>query len=260
MRNAPPRNDDVQSLHDAAPAEHTYSSRRGILSAIGMVATATLAGCSGADEAVDSAQGADDSPTADNSPAADDSGDADDSMQDDDAADPAESNGDSDPPAFAQVVTFANAYEFVVEPADEAAQLIGRFDGEHLYWRMEDDSDLVEMYFIESDIYVVENEQECMLLSSDHDMPVAESIDPEMTDPEIQGGADVPMTHIGTDQIDGDTVHVYEHEDDAGRMYVHADSGLPRRYMASDAVVDWFYDEIAPVEPPELDCQGLPDF
>ena len=161
---------------------------------------------------------------------------------------------------FGQLVTFANAYEFVVVPTDEDAELIGRFDGEHLYWRMDDGTDLVEMYYIGSDIYVVENEQMCMLMSSDHEIPGAEPVDPETTDPEIHGGVDDPLTHVGTDQIQGDQVHVYEHDDADGVMYLHADSGLPRRFESPDAVVDWFYEDVAPVDAPELDCQEMSDF
>ena len=282
MTNTRSQNTDAPSLPVETPPEDTPRTRRRILGVLGMAITATLAGCTSDDDGTDTDDDAADSQPGDDSADTDPSGqddfddgpdgsDADDEMastdtdasgQDDfdDGPDGSDEDSETEPTEFGEIVSFANAYEFVVEVPGEDTELLGRFDGEHLYWRMEDDSDLVEMYYIGTDIYFVENEQECMLMASDNDMPGAEPVDPDMTDPEIHSGVDVAMTNVGTDTIEGDSVYVYEHEDDDGRMYVHADSGLPRRYVAPDAVVDWFYDDIAPVDPPELDCEELPDF
>lgn len=256
MTNTRPQNTDTRSLPVETPLEDTSRTRRQMLGVLGMAVTATLAGCTYDEEGTNAGDD-----TAD-SRVGGDSDDTDDSAQDDfdDGSDGSDADDGMTSTEFGEVVTFANAYEFVVEVLGEDTQLIGRFDGEHLYWRMEDESDLVEIYYIGSDIYFVENEQECMLMTADHDMPGAEPVDPEMTDPQIHSGVDASMTHVGTDTIDGDPVYVYEHEDDDGQMYVHAESGRPRRYTGPDVIVDWFYDDIAPVDPPELDCEELPDF
>lgn len=249
MSNSPSHIDDGRSSRTDAAADETPLTRRTTLGIIGVAASGAFAGCTADDGGTDTADDSDDSPTAD------DSGQVDDEPIDDaDDADEAEST------AYGDVVSFASAYEFVVEPLDRDAEISGRFDGENLYWRMEDDSDLFEMYYIGTDIYFVEDEQECMLMSSDQEMPQAEPIDPDTTDPQYLAGVEATMTHVGTDTIDGDPVDVYEHDDVEGSMYLHSDSGLPRRFQGDDAIVDWFYDDISPVEAPNLECEELPDF
>lgn len=246
---------------------------------LGAVATAAVAGCIGDDNGDD-----DDSAPSDDSdgdppgddddgtdPSDDDAGDGADTGDDDDETDPtgdADDNGDDGVPVeeeeFWDIVAFQDAYAYEVTSHEENVDMVGRFDGENMYWRVEQGPEVMEMYQIDDELYLVENEQDCLIMDSDSSYPGMEPIDPDETDPEEAAREDVSITRLGPDTIDGDAVIRYEieppDEADTAIWYILADSGYPRRLETNEATIDWFYDDIEPVEPPDLECEELPNF
>ncbi len=253
----------------------TSGTRRRFVGAVGTLAALSLAGClgDGGTDGDDSTSDDDDDPGDDGTDDGDDStgddtdddgtgddGTDDDGSTDGDTDDGSGDDGDAGQPTFWDHITFEEAYVFEVSTGDDRPPMSGRFDGEHMYWRAEQDGQVMELYLIEEDLYLVENGEDCIIMSPDEDNPAPEP--PDETDPEAGLSEQASVERVGTDTIDGDAVVVYEltaeERDETATWYLLEDSGRPRRLEAEEVTIDWTYQDVPPVEAPDIECEELP--
>jgi len=255
-------------------------TRRELLAVGATGATVVLAGCSGggddgsddaADQSDDGSDGQsnddgsdgqtdDDSNQDDGSDGqnGDSSDDSDDQTSDDGSDDGTDGDDGTASQRFADVATFPQSYvvEANIETERGPILMTGRFSQGDLYWEYSLEGQQVETYFIDEETYVVFGNQ-CIQGSTQG------AIDREQTDPDrfAPSGSSAPTIEpTGTDTVAGDEVLVYEISDESmgGTItyYLLVDSGYPRRIETPNGVWRFFqWDDVEPIEPPEMDCQ-----
>ncbi len=136
----------------------------------------------------------------------------------------------------------------------------GRFDGESLYWRFEQDGQVFESYRVGGDQYMVTGGR-CFRNPN-------QDVDPGAVDPETvpsEAGELPDVTPAGRTTIDGETMLVYEFAADEAAAsgegdvtyYVSAETGYIRRVEGAFGVLDYHsWGSVQPIEPPDMDCQS----
>jgi len=259
--------ENVPTSGSETTAAQTPRSRRRFLLGAG-AAAAVLAGCVGDDGDDAPGDDSDDTPTEDDdSPVTDDSDDAattDDTVEADDAA----GTDDPDTEGFLEDIAWAEQYRMeLVSGMFNVRQEVVFHDGD---MRMtmevldEEEEDemlwgLAEFYEVDGQTYVVIEGEDCF------EGAQQEEGEETITEEEIRDENFDAASRVGTDEIDGDAVTVYEipgaesMEMDGDLRYYVLDSGYIRRVEieAQDTVVDFFdWGETDPIEPPDLDCEG----
>lgn len=172
-----------------------------------------------------------------------------------------ETDGSAEAASFREAVRYEESFAMTAtfEQNGEATRAEGRFNGGNFYWRVEQDGQVTESYWVDGDHYLVTDGQ-CFLNPGQGGESGA--FDPESvrSDPE-----DLPeVTAEGTTTIDGETMFVYEFASEAAAgveneatYYVSAETGYLRRVEGEFGTIDYHsWGSADPVEAPDVDCES----
>lgn len=184
-----------------------------------------------------------------------------------------ETEGDDDDgnAQFGEITQFADSYAFEGESSEEGETFLwsGRVHEGRSYMRMEENGEVMEMYFVGEETYVVQG-GECSVMSSGD----FEGLEEERAgDLDLEGHEEEAVEHpeleaVGRDTIDGEAVHVFElSADEAAEhdvdvtYYVSVETGYLRRVEYESAVMDFHsWGSVDPIEPPDMECMDMGDW
>lgn len=165
--------------------------------------------------------------------------------------------------AFGMTQEFA--FDAEVE-GEQQATVSGRFHQGDMYMEFESEEGGGEFYMVGDSQYIVssgQGEDFCMQ-NPDTTPPGENQVDPGNYESEVSEYSD--LTPTDTDTIDGEEVYVYELDPDmTGQSetvtyYVGVDSGYLRRVETAESTVNFHsWNDVDPVEAPDMDCQDMGD-
>ncbi|QSG12086.1 Uncharacterized protein HSBGL_1670 [Halapricum desulfuricans] len=223
------------------------------------VGAVAVAGCSGGGD--DGTTTDESSPTTDGDTTTDDRGET--TTNGETTTD---DNGETTTTEERPEVVFGNLYatetNYVaeVEVDDPGVTMEVRYYGENWYQRYEDaEGNIIELYRVDGDDYAVIDGERCFRnpgasLTPDSDVD---------SDAETYGSKpDVDLEPSGTDEIDGETVYVFEvtGPDVEGELtfYVSASTGYLRRIEAEWGVIVFHsWGDVEPITRPDMECQDF---
>lgn len=152
-------------------------------------------------------------------------------------------------------------YAAEIDVADQDTTIQVRYYGDDWYQRYEDvEGNRIELYRVDGDDYAIIDGEQCFVNPSESLTPDSEV----ESDAETYGSKpDVDLEPTGTDQIDGETVYVFEVSgpDVEGVLtfYVSASTGYLRRIEAEWGVIVFHsWGKVEPISPPDMECQQYP--
>ncbi|QSG05809.1 hypothetical protein [Halapricum desulfuricans] len=162
---------------------------------------------------------------------------------------------------FGDLYAMETNYVAEVEIDDPGVTTEVRYYGDDWYQRFEDDEgNRIELYRVDSDDYAVIDGEQCFRNPGASLTPDAD-VD---SDAETYGSKpDVDLEPSGTDEIDGETVYVFDVSgpDVEGVLtfYVSASTGYLRRIEAEWGVIVFHsWGDVEPITPPDMECQEFP--
>jgi hypothetical protein len=158
-------------------------------------------------------------------------------------------------PELSVAAEFTNSFGMEMTwRGEQRIDMNGRFHEGNLYWRWQVDGEDVEWYLVNDSSYVVSQGQ-CLSGTVNIEFD-AEDVDPNTFKQQADENPEVRAA--GTDEIDGETVYVYEFEDESvqGTYYILVDSGYLRRVETDQGTWNFHsWGKARPVEKPDMDCQ-----
>ena len=205
-----------------------------------------------------------------------DDGDTDDTDTDDTDdtdTDDTDDADDGEQVRFGDVVQFTDSYAFeMVSGEAGVAAWSGRVHGGNSYMRIEDESEVMEMYTVDEVTYIVQG-GECFQLSPEELDEMDEFDDDRAEEPDVDThedeiGAHPELEPVGRDEIDGEEVYVFELQaeeveeyDTAVTYYVSIETGYLRRIRTGEFVLDFHsWGKADPIEPPDMECIDMSDW
>lgn len=182
-----------------------------------------------------------------------------------------EGDGDDENAQFGRITQFADSYAFEGESTEEGETFrwSGRAHEDGSYMRMEENGEVMEMYFVGDETYVVRG-GECSVMNSGDFEGVEEERVGEL---DLEGHEEEAVEHpeleaVGRDTIDGEEVYVFElSADEAAEhdvdvtYYVSVETGYLRRVEYETAVMDFHsWGSVDPIEPPDMECMDVGDW
>ncbi len=187
---------------------------------------------------------------------------------DDGTADEEGDEGEGEEVIFRDAVQMGESFAFESEFETEEAQgtATGRYYEDDIYYHVETQEQTVEVYEIDDETYVVFVDEDMCVKNPGEEMKPDSGGEGEANPDEYEADVnDYPeITPKGTTTIDGETVYIFEITDEDTEMtvtyYVSVETGYIRRVETQDGVVDLHsWDDVDPVQPPDMDCRDISD-
>lgn len=240
-----PTDDMPQAATPPVDGSLTMGKRTFIASAVG-VGLASVAGCTGDESGNES----DPETESDGSDGAGDGGDASNGNNGGgDSSDNPDLPDLEEPESYIMELRFSGE-----ESTEESPPSVYEVHGDDLIFYQEGSKDETAYYIVDGDLYQVMGDQ-CMKMDEDDPGNVVE--EPPEYDPSETYG----FEYVGTETIDGVELEVYRQDGTENyRVFIDPETNYVRRLEpggAGTTTVFHSFDEVDPIEPPDMECQDV---
>lgn len=224
--------------------------KREFLAAAFGVGLAAIAGCTGGG----SRNGDGSGDGADGSGGTGDGGDGGDDPNDGND-DGGQSSGNPDLPDIAEPESYVMEMRFNDDDSTEdSGPTVYEVHGDDLIFYQEGSKDEQASYIVDGDLYQVLGDQ-CMKMDED------DPGNPRSEAPEYEPAESYSYERVGTETVDGVELEVYRQEGTAEyRIYIDPETNYVRRLESGEGgttTVFHSFDEVDPIEPPDMECQDV---